>query len=79
MSVIINASEFDSGREAVYLNGVLQHSDKRHSDRHRRDHYSGELNYVLIRNALLLPTIHDLLATHAYLISVLNPANLGSM
>ena len=71
---IVSQSELDY----VY-NGVLQHADERHSDRYQRDHYSGEISYVLVRNALLIPSIAQLLDLHARLFSVLNPPNLGSL
>jgi len=35
-------------------NGILQHADKNHTKRYWDDYYSGELNYMFLRNALLV-------------------------
>jgi hypothetical protein len=42
-------------------NGVLQHSDKDFSERLAAEFYSGELSYLLIKNAFLLGPVKQLL------------------
>lgn len=73
-SKTVELADFD-----YIYNGILQHADERYGKRYSDDHYSGELTYILIRNALLLQPIANLLTWHARLISPFNPPNLGSL
>lgn len=71
---IVDLADFD-----YIYNGILQHSDPKHGARYTADHYSGDLNYVIVRNALLLPTITELLEPHARLFGPFNPPHPGSL
>ena len=62
------------GPDLDYLyNGVLQHSDKDFSKRLSAEFYSGELSYILIKNAFLLGPVKQLLIPFFYFASILFP------
>lgn len=61
-------------------NGVLQHSDKRFGARLGKDFYSGDLNYLLIKNALALGPVKKLLLPFYNVTKILFPNfQLGSL
>ena len=61
-------------------NGVLQHSDRDFSERLSKEYYSGELSYILIKNAFLLGPIKQLLIPFYYFAAILFPNfQLGSL
>jgi hypothetical protein len=45
-------------------NGVLQHADPKFSQRYQQDYLSGELNYLIWKNGLLLENLLELLRLH---------------
>ncbi len=70
---------YESDLDYLY-NGVLQHSDKDFSERLANEFYSGELSYILIKNALLLGPVKQLLIPFFYFAAILFPDfQLGSL
>jgi len=60
-------------------NGILQHSDHRHTKRFWEEYVSGEINYVFAKHALLASNIKILLSWHYKLYSVLTFPRLGGL
>lgn len=70
---------YKSDLDYIY-NGVLQHSDEEFSERLAKDFYSGELSYILIKNAFLLGPVKQLLKPFFYFSAILFPNfQLGSL
>jgi hypothetical protein len=40
-------------------NGVLQHSDSRFDERHQKEYLSGEINFVILKNGMLLENLQE--------------------
>jgi len=60
-------------------NGLLQHSDEQLSGRLFRDYISGELNYILLKNYLILPLIKNTLAPYHQLLNIMTFPTLGPL
>ena len=66
--------------ECDYLfNGILQHSEPKHSPRLMADYASGEFNYVLWRHALVIGYIQERLTAYYNILKELNFPPLGSL
>ena len=66
--------------EFHYLyNGVLQHSDKKYSERFWEDYTSGNLHYLFIKHAKILTYIRDLLEWHYFIFENLTFPSMGSL
>lgn len=71
---IIKNSDFD------YLyNGVLQHSDHKHTERYWDEYVSGKINYVFLEHAFYIAMIKDHLELHYRLINQLTFPKLGPL
>lgn len=65
---ILNKSDM----EYIY-NGVLQHSDKCYPERLAKDYYTGELSYILVKNAYVIGHVKHLLKPFFNCAVILNP------
>jgi hypothetical protein len=66
--------------EFNYLyNGILQHSDKKFSEKFLADYTSGNLHYLFIKHAKILPYIRDLLEWHYFIFENLTFPSMGSL
>jgi hypothetical protein len=66
--------------ECDYLfNGILQHSEPRHSARLLSDYASGEFNYILWKHALVVGQVQERLATYYDVLKELNFPPLGPL
>jgi hypothetical protein len=66
--------------EFNYLyNGILQHSDKKFSEKFWADYTSGNLHYLFIKHAKILPYIRDLLEWHYFIFENLTFPSMGSL
>lgn len=74
IKTIISKSEFD-----YIYNGILQHSDHRHTQRFHEEYHSGKLNYVFIKHASLLGFIKDSLRLHYRILNQLTSPKLGPL
>lgn len=54
-------------------NGVLQHADSKHTDRYWTDYYSGELNYIFLRNTLLVNELKRLMKIYCNIMCLTYP------
>jgi len=71
---IIKASDFD-----YLFNGALQHSSMQHSKRLIKDYYTGEMNYILLRNMMFACYIKDLFQDYYRVINILSLRRLGGL
>lgn len=60
-------------------NGILQHSDQRHTDRFRKEYQSGELNYVFIKHTKILQYIKECLFFHYRILNGLTSPDPGPL
>jgi hypothetical protein len=60
-------------------NGILQHSDHKHTNRFWEDYYSGEINYIFLKHAILLNSIKEMLYWHYRIINFNTFPSLGSL
>jgi len=66
--------------ECDYLfNGVLQHTEPRHSARLLADYASGEFNYILWKHTLVVTYIQERLGAYYHVLKELNFPPLGSL
>jgi hypothetical protein len=71
---VIELSDFD-----YIYNGFLQHSDPRFTKRFRNEYTSGELNYVFIKNLMLLLYLKEALGWHHVILGTLTFPKLGPL
>lgn len=68
------------GLECDYLfNGILQHTEPRHSARLLADYASGEFNYILWKHAFVVVYIQERLGAYYHVLKELNFPPLGSL
>jgi hypothetical protein len=68
------------GLECDFLfNGILQHSEPRHSARLLADYASGEFNYILWKHALVVGYIQERLGAYYHVLKELNFPPLGPL
>jgi hypothetical protein len=72
--LIINKCDY----KYIY-NGILQHSDHNHTNRFWEDYYSGEINYIFLKHAILLNSIKKMLFWHYRIINFNTFPSLGSL
>jgi len=71
---VLGRSDFD------YLyNGILQHSEPRHTQKFLNDYQTGQLNYVFLKHAALLSYIKDCLFFHYKILNALTFPKLGPL
>lgn len=71
---VIKCSDLDY----VY-NGILQHTDTRHTKRYWKDYYSGEINYLFLKNATLVCGTKDLMNVYYKIMNTMTFPVLGSL
>ena len=74
IKMIIQNCEFD-----YIYNGILQHSDTQYSERYWDEYYTGKINYVFIKHALMLSYIKDLFIGHYRIINSITFPKLGPL
>lgn len=74
IQTIISKLEFD-----YIYNGILQHSDRRYSQRFHDEYNSGKLNYIFIKHAMPLDFIKESLHLHYRILNQLTRPKLGPL
>lgn len=59
-------------------NGILQHADNRHTERYWDDYYNGELNYIFLKNAILVSETKNFMDVYYKIMNCLTFPKLGS-
>ncbi|MBF7081865.1 hypothetical protein IT084_02605 [Desulfallas sp. Bu1-1] len=71
---VLQNCEFD-----YIYNGILQHSDPDYTERYWDEYYTGKINYVFLKHALLLGYIKELLYWHYRIINSITFPKLGPL
>lgn len=74
IKIVLKRSEFD-----YIYNGILQHSDHKYTKRFWDEYYTGKINYVFIKHALLARYIKDCLYWHYKILNQLTFPKLGPL
>lgn len=74
IKIVLKRSEFD-----YIYSGILQHSDHKYTKRFWDEYYTGKLNYVFIKHALLAGYIKDCLYWHYRILNQLTFPKLGPL
>jgi len=74
VKLILKKSDF-----GYIYNGILQHSDHKYTKRFWEEYYSGKINYIFIKHALLLDYIRDCLYWHYRILNQLTFPKLGPL
>jgi hypothetical protein len=74
VKLILKKSDF-----GYIYNGILQHSDHKYTKRFWEEYYSGKINYVFIKHALLLEHIKGCLYWHYRILNQLTFPKLGPL